>query len=265
MRGVGSAKSLLKDYGNVSDSFLKDEMNKIILIQDKLLNGEQHKLKGGEITGVSLPAKLIGGDFYDIYPLENGKIRIVIGDVMGKGITASMLMILTRGAFRSAAERTNTPGETLATINQALYKDLRKLKSFVTLFCADWDQESGNFTYANAGHHLPLILNGHDKTVKTFPKLSGIMVGGLPNQLYKEDSITLKNNDSVFFFTDGIVEAQNKKGELFQLERLIASIADYQNKEGDNLDQFVMETLYEFTEGSHQRDDITMVLLKINR
>jgi phosphoserine phosphatase RsbU/P len=90
-------------------------------------------------------------------------------------------MILTRGAFRTAAESTQSPGKTLTAMNQALYKDLRTLKSFVTLFCADWNPESGVLTYANAGHHLPLFIKGKQQVVKEIPKVKGIMVGGLPN------------------------------------------------------------------------------------
>jgi sigma-B regulation protein RsbU (phosphoserine phosphatase) len=262
MNYVGSSLSLSNGNLNGTDITLR-ELKQAIDIQLKLVNEAPPKLKGGKITGTSLPAKLIGGDYYDIYPLVNGKIRIVIGDVMGKGIPAAMLMLLTRGAFRSAAECTKTPGKTLSAINQALYKDLRKLKSFVTLFCADWDPETGVCTYANAGHNLPLFISGKDGTVQLFPKVTGIMIGGLPNQTYAEESTILENCDKVFFYTDGIVEAQNKKGDLFQLDRLIGSLVEYQAKGITDLDQYVMESVNRFTDGIPQKDDITMVLLKV--
>jgi sigma-B regulation protein RsbU (phosphoserine phosphatase) len=262
MSYVGSSLSPSNDNLNVTDVTLR-ELKQAVDLQLKLINGDLPKLKGGKIAGTSLPAKLIGGDYYDIYPLENGKIRIVIGDVMGKGIPAAMLMFLTRGAFRSAAQCTKTPGETLSAINQALYKDLRKLKSFVTLFCADWDPETGICTYANAGHNLPLFISGKDGTVQPLPKVTGIMIGGLPNQTYPEESTTLENYDKVFFYTDGIVEAQNKKGDLYQLDRLIGSLLEYQDKGMTDIDQFVMESVNRFTDGIPQKDDITMVLLKV--
>src|SRR5690606_34804234 len=135
---------------------------------------------------------------------------------MGKGIPAAMLMILTRGAFRSAAESTQGPGETLTAMNQALYEDLRTLKSFVTLFCADWDPKTGIFSYANAGHHPPLFIKGKSNTLRELPKVRGIMVGGLTNQVYKEGSVHLEDLDTIFFYTDGIIEAQNKEGEQYQ-------------------------------------------------
>ncbi|WP_108671427.1 PP2C family protein-serine/threonine phosphatase [Peribacillus acanthi] len=244
---------------------LQREINLARNIQTSLLNGKVPKVEGGEVKGSSLPARLIGGDYYDFYPLVNGKIRIVIGDVMGKGIPAAMLMILTRGAFRSAAESTQSPGKTLTAMNQALYEDLRSLKSFVTLFCADWDPASGLFTYANAGHNLPLSINGKDCSIQELPKVKGIMVGGLPNQVYAEESIILEDGDTVFFYTDGIIEAQDKNGEQYQLERLFDTLLKNQEKGVGDMEKAVMDSIQAFTMDVPQKDDITMVLLKIRK
>jgi serine phosphatase RsbU (regulator of sigma subunit) len=174
-----------------------------------------------------------------------------------------MLMILTRGAFRTAAESMSSPGATLTAMNQALYNDLRKLKSFVTLFCADWDPETEVLTYSNAGHNMPLYINGDNREVSLLPKVKGIMVGGLPNQVYKEEAITLKNNDTVFFYTDGIVEAQNNEGEQYQLERLTNTLKNNQNSDVGEIEKSVIDSVYEFMNGTAQKDDITMVVLKL--
>jgi sigma-B regulation protein RsbU (phosphoserine phosphatase) len=243
------------------DQSLRREISLARNIQTTLLNGEKPKLISGEVTGSSIPARLIGGDYYDFYPLANGKIRIVIGDVMGKGIPAAMLMILTRGAFRSAAESTAGPGETLIAMNNALYKDLRSLRSFVTVFCSDWDPQTGTLTYANAGHTLPLFIRG-DK-VKELPRVSGVMLGGLPNQVYQEANLHLKPNDYIYFYTDGIVEAQNTEGEQFKRERLINVLLQHQRKSVSEIEKMVIDAVNSFTEGTPQKDDITMVILKV--
>ncbi|MEK4382129.1 PP2C family protein-serine/threonine phosphatase [Aeribacillus sp. FSL K6-2848] len=242
---------------------LQREINLARTIQTTLLNGHAPSIEGGEVFGYSIPARLIGGDYYDFYPLVNGKVRIVIGDVMGKGIPAAMLMILTRGAFRTAAESTQSPGKTLTSMNKALYNDLRKLKSFVTVFCADWDPLSGTFTYANAGHHLPLIIRGD--AVHELPKVKGLMIGGLPNQIYHEESIQLFEHDSIFFYTDGIIEAQNKRGEQFTLARLIETLKQNQDKNAGEIEKKVLESIHKFTEGVPQKDDMTMVFLKVGK
>lgn len=240
---------------------LRREINLARNIQTILLNGEKPKLVSGEVTGASIPARLIGGDYYDFYPLSNGKIRIVIGDVMGKGIPAAMLMILTRGAFRSAAENTASPGETLTSMNNALYKDLRSLRSFVTVFCSDWNSETGTLTYANAGHNLPLFIS-KDK-VEELPRVPGVMLGGLPNQVYQEGEIRLKQNDYVYFYTDGVVEAQNVEGEPFERKRLIDVLLQSQKKSVNEIEKMVIDAVSSFTKGAPQKDDITMVILKV--
>lgn len=251
------------DDQKTMDKALEREMNLAKNIQTSLLNGKVPTFEGGKVLGSSVPARLIGGDYYDFYPLLNGKLRIVIGDVMGKGIPAAMLMILTRGAFRSAAESTQSPADTLTAINQAIYSDLRKLKSFVTLFCADWDPKERTFTYANAGHNLPLWLSADVTKIAPLPKVNGIMIGGLPNQVYQEESIQLNNEDMIFFYTDGIVEAQNKEGEQYKLERLIYTLLVNKHKDIHDIQQDVMNSITAFTDGVSQKDDITMVLLKI--
>ncbi|NHN35422.1 PP2C family protein-serine/threonine phosphatase [Paenibacillus agricola] len=231
-------------------------------IQMKLLNGEKPELSSGEVSGVSIPARLIGGDYFDFYPLSNGKIRIIIGDVMGKGIPAAMLMILTRGAFRSAAEATKGPGQTLTAMNNAMFRDLRKLGSFVTVFCADWDPATGVFIYANAGHSLPVFVRANIGIVEP-PDLKGVMLGGLTGQLYKEEQTQLKEDDLVFFYTDGIVEAINHDGEMFQLDRLIQILVKHGHKEASKIEETVINQISTFTEGLPQKDDITMVILKV--
>lgn len=227
-----------------------------------MLNGKIPKLTRGEVIGTSLPARLVGGDYYDFYPLKDGKLRIIIGDVMGKGIPAAMLMILTRGAFRSAAVTTNGPGETLTAMNDAIIEDLRSLGSFVTLFCADWDPNTGILSYANAGHTQPLVIRGFDQKLEDLCG-EGVMLGGLPNQIYTEKQVELFTNDVVFFYTDGIIEARNRQGDLFKLNRLTHVLIKNSTKSVSEIKNMVTDSIQQFTEEAPQKDDITMVVLKI--
>ncbi|WP_102346707.1 PP2C family protein-serine/threonine phosphatase [Bacillus sp. Marseille-P3661] len=233
-------------------------------IQMKLLNGNQPTIEHSEVSGISIPARLIGGDYYDFYLLPNGKLRIVIGDVMGKGIPAAMLMILTRGAFRSASESTKGPGETLEAMNRAMYSDLRTLGSFVTVLCADWDPEESILTYASAGHNLPLVVHSHEKLIE-LPKIKGIMIGGLPQSSYQENSIKLDEKDLVFFYTDGITEAQNTVGEMYRIDRLRDILRKNYSLDVKEIEESITNSIEQFTEYAPQKDDITMVLLKVNQ
>ncbi|MDQ0352525.1 sigma-B regulation protein RsbU (phosphoserine phosphatase) [Alkalibacillus filiformis] len=258
----------LENDGSANDRETKTLEREIKLarnIQTQLLNGHEPTVENSSVTGLSIPARLIGGDYYDFYVLPNGKLRIIIGDVMGKGIPAAMLMILTRGAFRSAAESTKGPGETLTAMNSAMYEDLRKLSSFVTVLCADWDPATKELTYANAGHTLPIIVHP-ENLLGDPPKAKGVMLGGLPNTVYKEESLYLKEEDLVCFYTDGITEAQNKAGELYRLDRLNDCLLSNCNQGIDvkDIEECITRSISEFTGDCAQRDDITMVLLKVN-
>lgn len=243
---------------------LKREIFQARNIQNRLLNGKKPYLTNGEITGKSIPARMIGGDYYDFYTLPEGTVRIVIGDVMGKGIPAAMLMILTRGAFRSAAGRTKGPGETLTAMNQALYDDLRALSAFVTVFCADWNPATNEFVYANAGHSLPLLLKSTEEVIE-IPRINGGMLGGLPGTMYEEHRIVIDRDDKVFFYTDGIIEAENKIGQRFTRSRLIEVLLAHRGQSVTQVEQSVIDAVQTFTEDMPQKDDITMVIIQAGK
>jgi sigma-B regulation protein RsbU (phosphoserine phosphatase) len=252
------------DEVNTENKTLQREITLAKNIQTKLLNGAAPILSSGEVSGVSIPARLIGGDYFDFYPLGNGKLRLVIGDVMGKGIPAAMLMILTRGAFRTAAEATKGPSETLTAMNNAMYQDLRKLNSFVTVFCADWEPTTGTLVYANAGHCLPIIVGANAEEIVP-PSIKGVMLGGLPGQVYTEESIKLSEGDLIFLYTDGIIEAQNSDGVMYRTARLLDVLRDSVGETASGVENAVVLSVSEFADGVAQKDDITMVTLKVGK
>ncbi len=245
---------------NEMDKTLKREINSAKNIQTTLLNGKPPTLSQGEVSGVSIPARIVGGDYYDFCKLPDGKLRMVIGDVMGKGIPAAMLMILTRGAFRSLSQKAKSPSETLTLINQALYEDLRSLRSFVTLLCADWDPVTKKLSYSNAGHNHPLLISNARKY--KFLESKGVMIGGLQNQEYIEYEITMEKDDCLFFYTDGIIEAENSEGEFFGKERLIELLTRRSFSNATEVKETVLNELQSFTYNYYQKDDITMLIFK---
>ncbi|MFD1737882.1 PP2C family protein-serine/threonine phosphatase [Bacillus salitolerans] len=245
---------------NELDKTLKREIKLAKNIQTKLLNSTPPISSGVEVSGISIPARLIGGDYYDVCKLPDGKLRMVIGDVMGKGIPAAMQMILIRGAFRSLAQKANDPSEMLTLINQALYEDLRSLTSFVTLFCADWDPASSTIRYANAGHAYPLLMTS--SSTSTFLESKGIMIGGLPHYEYEQHELIIEKGSCLFFYTDGIIEAQNSEGELYNKKRLINLLSRIHTLPVEDIKNGVIEELHCFTEHLQQKDDITMLVFK---
>ncbi|QDP39553.1 PP2C family protein-serine/threonine phosphatase [Radiobacillus deserti] len=251
-------------YSNELSKTLEREIKLARNIQMKLLNGEKPTIDKGEVSGLSIPARLIGGDYFDFYVLPNRKVRIVIGDVMGKGIPAAMLMILTRGAFRSASESTKGPGDTLSAMNKALYSDLRTLGSFVTVLCADWDPITKVLSYASAGHSFPIVCDSPEK-IEELPKTKGVMLGGLPDTSYVENELVLSDETLVFFYTDGITEARNQEGQMYKKDRLKNTLLKTASQDVNEIEEAIVHSIEIFTNNAPQKDDITMVLLKVNK
>jgi serine phosphatase RsbU (regulator of sigma subunit) len=202
----------------------------------------------------------VGGDFYDFHPLPEGRLGLVLGDATGKGVPAVLVMSTTCGMLRLAAQAldSSSPGEVLEQVNEAL---LARIPSnmFVTCFYAILDSKSGRLSYANAGHDLPYVRRGGGDAEEL--RARGMPLGLMPGMSYEEKEIELDVGEGVFFYSDGLVEAHDPKGEMFGFPRLRALVADH--REEGSLGNFLLEELYSFTrEGWEQEDDITLVMLQ---
>lgn len=252
-------RALSDEMNAISTAHLDKEMDHAKRIQMRLLNGEPPQFTKEAIAGMSLPARLIGGDYFDYLMVGENTVRVVIGDVMGKGIPAAMLMTMIRGSFRAIAPQAEGPGEVLGKMNDSLCDDLKSLRSFVTFFCADWNMKTQSFTFANAGHNPPLYI----KENEILPlKLKGVMIGAIPHQTYHEHTITLGPNEGVLFYTDGITEAQNHYGEQYSKERLHYLLHHIKSFSSREIVNRILFSIAQFTNNQPQSDDITMVMLK---
>jgi len=215
-------------------------------------------LEGWEIAPHYRPAREVGGDFYDVLELEDGQFGLVVGDATGKGVPAALVMATTCGMLRAAANSSNSPGEVLERVNEALSARIPP-SMFVTCFYAVLDPESGRLLYANAGHDLPYLRRGGGDAEEL--RARGMPLGLMPGMSYEEGDNYLREGDSVLFYSDGLVEARNPHREMFGFPRLRILIAGH-NKER-SLANFLMEELWSFTgEGWEQEDDITLLTLE---
>jgi predicted ester cyclase len=229
-------------------------------IQQASLPREVPILEGWKISPRYQPAREVGGDFYDFHPLPEGRLGLVLGDATGKGVPAALVMSTTCGMLRLAAQAldSSSPGEVLEQVNEAL---LARIPSnmFVTCFYAILDPKSATLSYANAGHDLPYVRRGGGDAEEL--RARGMPLGLMPGMSYEEKEIELDVGEAVLFYTDGLVEAHDPKGEMFGFPRLRALVADH-GEEG-SLGNFLLEELYSFTrEGWEQEDDITLVMLQ---
>jgi len=226
-------------------------------IQQASLPKEIPTLKGWEIAPHYRPAREVGGDFYDFFELEDGQFGLVVGDATGKGMPAALVMATTCGMLRAVAKSSNSPGEVLERVNEALSARIPP-NMFVTCFYALLDPETGRLTYANAGHDLPYLRRGNDAEEL---RARGMPLGLMSGVTYEEGHDFLKEGDAILFYSDGLVEAHNPRREMFGSPRLRGLITEHDEER--SLGDFLLEELYSFTgEGWEQEDDITLLTLR---
>ena len=215
-------------------------------------------LEGWEIAPHYRPAREVGGDFYDVLELEDGQFGLVVGDATGKGVPAALVMATTCGMLRAAANSSNSPGEVLERVNEALSARIPP-SMFVTCFYAILEPESATLRYANAGHDPPYVHRSGDYAEEL--RARGMPLGLMAGMEYEEEEISLGGGENVLFYSDGLVEAHDPIGQMFGFPRLRALVAEH-GEEG-SLGDFLMEELYSFVgEGWEQEDDITLLTLQ---
>ena len=186
---------------------------------------------------------------------------LVVGDATGKGVPAALVSATTCGMLQAVSQAvgSSSPGEVLKQVNETLFARI-PANMFVTCFYAILDPKSGSLTYANAGHDLP-YLHRHNSSSGEEMRATGMPLGLMPEMGYEEKQTSLQSGEAALFYTDGIVEAHNPKGEMFGFPRLRLLVAKY--GEEVSLGNILLEELYTFTgEGWEQEDDITLLTLK---
>jgi predicted ester cyclase len=227
-------------------------------IQQASLPKEVPELVGWQITPYYHPAREVGGDFYDFFELDNGRLGLVVGDATGKGVPAALVMASARSMLRAVAQVSESPGDVLRRVNDSLVADIPP-NMFVTCFYAILEPESANLRYANAGHDLPYLhrLSGEAEELRA----RGMPLGLMPGMSYEEKQTVLDAGEAALFYSDGLVEAHDPKGYMFGFPNLKALVAKH-SEEG-SLGELLLEELYSFVgEGWEQEDDITLLTLR---
>jgi serine phosphatase RsbU (regulator of sigma subunit) len=228
-------------------------------IQRTLLPKDSPQLDSWKLSHRYLPAREVGGDFYDFLELPGGRLGLVVGDATGHGMPAALVMATARSMLRAVAQASDSPGEVLRRTNDPLVMDIPP-NMFVTCFYGILDPSSGRLVYANAGHDLPYLRRGGGDAEEL--RARGMPLGLMPGMSYEEKEVLLEAGDSALLYSDGLVEAHDPKGEMFGFPRLRALIVEHGDEEKPLVDS-LLEELYSFTEeGWEQEDDITLLTLQ---
>ena len=210
------------------------------------------------------PAKEVGGDLYDYFPVASGKKVIVIGDVSGKGVPAALFMAMTVTLLRYAMHAGLRPYEAMQKINDSLSENNPSCM-FVTLFIGLLDEKTGEFEYANGGHCYPLIINKNTHEVRELSHVSGSMVGFMENIQYTSAEAVLNSGDTLFLYTDGVTEAMNEAKALYDEKRLKAVLLENNAAGTDELLQKIYGDILAYRGNAEQSDDITMLCFQYNK
>ncbi len=237
---------------------MEQEMRVARLIQQTLLPKELPDLPGWRLATDYRPARAVGGDFYDFLGLGDGRLGIVIGDVTSKGVPAALVMATTRSVLRATARQFPSPGQLLCRANELLYPDMPP-HMFVTCFYAVLELATGRLTFANAGHPLP-FRHRHGRVDEL--RVTGMPLGLMSDARYEERAISLVPGESVLFFSDGLVEAHDRRSEMLGLPRLRQYMAAYPKSEMQLIDYLIAE-FARFTGPCWEpEDDVTLVMLE---
>jgi serine phosphatase RsbU (regulator of sigma subunit)/predicted ester cyclase len=261
--GIGTIGSKLREQlleqERIERERIEHEIRVARTIQQAALPKQVPQLEGWQISPYYQPAREVGGDFYEFFELDDGRVGFAVGDATGKGVPAAFVMSATCALLGGVATASgSSPGEALARVNEVLLARI-PANTFVTCFYAILDPESGRLLYANAGHDLPYLRrrNGEAEELRA----RGMPLGLMSNMNYEEKEIVFDAGEGALFYSDGLVEAHDLEGEMFGFPRLRALVARHGVER--SLGGFLLEELYSFVgEGWEQEDDITLLTLR---
>jgi phosphoserine phosphatase RsbU/P len=214
-----------------------------------------------EVAAHNIPSRYVGGDFYDFISLRDERSAFALGDVSGKGVAAALLAAMAQGALQAQFTSNLPLAEVVTSLNKVLVQRSASNR-FITLFCATLDLD-GHFTYINAGHNPPVLAraNGDTETLTT----KSVLLGAFDFVEYKPRQTRLAPGDVVVMYTDGVTEAVNADNQMFGDERLEKLVREGVHLGAEEIKQWIMDEVLNFTAGLPQGDDITMIVLKMRQ
>lgn len=246
-------------------------------IQDHLLPNRCPTIDGIQLAARCQTANRVGGDYYDFIPTTYDQFRgagqtqstcpwaIVIGDVMGKGVPAGLIMTMTRGMLRAEVLNRHSPAQIVQHLNQVMYADLDNSHRFLTLFYSEYDPKTKQLAYTNAAHHPPLHWQAATQTIQKLDTW-GMLIGLDIQSEYTDEQTQLASGDTVVFFTDGFTDAVNQEGDRFDEHRFISAfeVACQQRCSAEEILNYLFTKVEEFSaEDQGAGDDMTLVVMHI--
>jgi serine phosphatase RsbU (regulator of sigma subunit) len=230
-------------------------------IQASFLPTALPTISGWQLAVTLAPARQTSGDFYDVIPLPNGRLGLLVADVAEKGMGAALYMALSRTLIRTyAAEHHTRPDFAFRVANNRILTDT-EVDLFVTVFYGILDPLSGRLTYCNAGHNPPYLLSAQNNRQVTKLGRTGMPLGVFRGETWEQRTVQLAPGDVLLLYTDGVTEAQDRQERFFGQERLLAAAQAHLGRSAQELQQALLAKVYDFVGDAPQFDDITLMVL----
>lgn len=230
-------------------------------IQMSILPDVLPSVEGYDFGGRILPARQVGGDFYDVFKLGENKYGILIGDVADKGVPSAIFMARAHALIIAEADDVTPPGDVLRMANGHITR-FEKSTQFVTALFGILDTSTGHFSYARAGHEPPLLLTV-DGEVQRLPHHPGMALGLWEDIMLDENSLVLPKGSLLIMFTDGMTDCRDPKGIPFGLDRIKQTLANLSQINAQTGCNELFDTLMKYQDGSKQDDDVTLVAVHV--
>jgi sigma-B regulation protein RsbU (phosphoserine phosphatase) len=219
------------------------------------------QVPGFGIAATSIPAREVGGDFFDFIEMGEGKLGLVVGDVTGKSVSGALVMSASRSVFRMLSEEKFTVGDIMIRANKRIKKDI-KSGMFVALLYAVLDGRNKILSFCSAGQTQPIYFSSRTRETRLKETLGDrFPLGILDESDYRETRLELASGDRIVFYTDGIVEAMNEKEEIFGFERLLEVVQEARSMNAESLLKEILVKVSGFSGGAAQHDDLTVIVV----
>ena len=216
-----------------------------------------------DMAGISLPARQVGGDYFDYIDKDSHNIGFVIADATGKGLPSSIFMTNSKSIFKVITTEEESPAKVIQRTNDQVIKDMTFSSAmFATMFYGIYDKDKKVFRYCNAGHNPPLYVDKKNKRVSLLSS-HGCPVGVMEDQVYGEDELKLSEGDVIILYTDGVVEAFDKNREMFGLQRLMKVGLESIDLSAQAIMEKIRDSVFEFAGTQSQFDDLTLLIFRV--
>jgi sigma-B regulation protein RsbU (phosphoserine phosphatase) len=248
---------------NAQHKRMENELKMARALQVNLLPSHLPEIPGFNLAASWHSAREVAGDFYDVFPLPEGRWGMLIGDVCDKGVPAAMYMVLARSLIRGGAPLNSSPAKLLGQVNRALIEQSPN-NMFVSVFYGIIDPAQRSLTYSLAGHNPPYVGRAAENKVEHLFK-GGPVIGIFPKVHLSDAKLTFAPGDLLVAYTDGLTEAFDKQGQQFGEQRLQETLNDHKKKSVKRVLDGIEHRLHAFIGGASQSDDITLLVLKCEK